>query len=162
MYCYRSSLKEPKKPSPPKKKSVVVHYQEIQNKTFRTEIRSSSGKKRPTTVFGHIDLDEGKHNKGNADLNIRVPFFSQKPGLFVRALHSDIKKARADKCHDTPVRLGGSEEIVLQKNTKYCIRTNKGRMASIVIYQILTSWGKYAEIDVKMAIQSFNAVLPSE
>ena len=74
----------------------------------------------------------------------------------MRSFNSNIEIALASKCSDIAQNPNGSKEMKLSLNTEYCVKTNQGRMASIVFHQILTSWGKYARIDVRMTILSYN------
>ena len=143
--------------NPPKKSHSEIHYQEIQKRKFQTEIHSNTnGKKSPTTVWGYLDLDEGKHNKNNADFIIRVPFFDKKSGYFIRSISSKVEIKNIGKCRDIPQKPNGSKEMTLSLNTEYCVKTNQGRIASIMVHQILTSWGKYASINVHMTIRSYS------
>lgn len=135
-----------------------VHFQEIKERKFqsRLEIRTDNeGNKYPVDVFGHMDLDDGDEKKSNADITIRIPYFRNDHRPRIRSLYSDIYKAQND-CGHVKKNPRGSSEIYLAIGQKYCIRTNKDRIASIVVNDVDASWAKYAFVNVTSTIMSYN------
>jgi len=134
----------------------TVFFKEIQDIKSETLVRvDSNGQKQPVSVWAYIDLDHGKHDRSNADVVIRTPFFNNASGSYIRSLNSNMH-SMSGECRGISENMDGSAEKLLSNTVRYCIRTNQGRIGSISVNRILNSWGKYAETNVRASLVSYN------
>lgn len=161
LIIYGLTRPDPKPPTPPRDDPPTIHLEEIfeHSASEKINLKAGTNVKEETWVFAYIDLDDKKHSQSNMDLLIQVVFFGSNERT-MRAMHSDLVPATGGKlgrCPTIPWNKEGSGRLSIVEGMAYCLKTNKGRIASFSINQLLTSWGDSATIKIQVSVITYDA-----
>ena len=119
----------------------------------------SRGAMQETRVYAYLDLDDGQHAKQNMDVLVKVVFFGNGEKT-IRAINSNLDDAVGNvlgQCRPIPPDSDGSPNLTMVMKKAYCVKTNKGRIASFKFNRLATSYGRDATIDIKMTVRTYDA-----